>query len=147
MKSDAFRNLIHILRLSYKLPSCKELAGSLLDSVHIDIEESIKENLKGREGTLITDGWSNIHNEPITASCIQVNGKSYCGCRGYACQQKTVEFLSKKCNIIQTVEKKCNCQIKSIATDNAKNMEKMRQELELKYESENSYLIYGCAAY
>ena len=67
-----FHNLMHILKPSYKLPSHKELAGSLLDSVQTEIEESVKENLKGREGTIIIDEWS---NEPIT--CIQVNGKSY----------------------------------------------------------------------
>ena len=40
-----------------------------------------------------------------------------------------------------------NCEIKSVVTENAKNMEKMKRELELKYESENSYLIpYGSAA-
>ena len=39
--------------------------------------------------------------------------------------KKIAEFLSKKCNyILQTVEKKYNCQIKSIVTDNAKNMGK-----------------------
>ena len=43
--------------------------------------------------------------------------------------KKTAGFLSKKCSDInQTVEKKYNCQIKSIVTDNAKNMEKMRWE-------------------
>ena len=78
VESDAFHDLICILRPSYKLPSCKELAGSLLDSVHTETEESVKENLKGREGTLIIDGWSNIYNEPpIIASCVQVNRKSY----------------------------------------------------------------------
>ena len=76
MESDAFHNLMHILRPSYKLPSRKELAGSLLDSVHTEVEKSIKETLKGREGTLIIDGWSNIHNKPITASCVEGNRKS-----------------------------------------------------------------------
>ena len=68
---------MHTLRPSYKLNSSKELAGSLLDSIHAEIEESIKENLKGREGTLIIEGWSNIHNEVTIASCVQVNRKSY----------------------------------------------------------------------
>ena len=56
MENYAFHNLIHILRQNYKLPSCKELAGSLLDSVHTEMEELVKENFKGREGTLILDG-------------------------------------------------------------------------------------------
>ena len=64
--------------------------------------------------------------------------------------KKIADFLPQKwSDIIQTVEKKYNCQIKSIVTNNAKNMKKkMRQELELKYESENSCLIpYGCDAH
>lgn len=150
VESDAFKNLIRILRKSYKLPSRKELAGSLLDSVHSEMEELVHENLKGREGTLVIDGWSNIHNEPIIASCVQFNGKSYIvDVEDTGATKKTGEFLSRKCSdIIQTVRKKYDCQIKSIVTDNAKNMEKMRRELELKYESENSCLItYGCGAH
>ena len=45
VESDAFRNLIHILRPSYKPPSRKELAGNLLDSVHSQMEELVKESL------------------------------------------------------------------------------------------------------
>ena len=41
------------------------------------MEELVAANLKGKEGTLIIGGWSNIHNEPIITSCIQVNGKLY----------------------------------------------------------------------
>lgn len=69
--------------------------------------------------------------------------------RRYSVTKKTAEFLGKKCSdIIQTVEKKYNCQIISIVTDNAKNVEKMRRELELKYESENwSLTLYGCSAH
>ena len=48
-ENDAFHNVIHILKPSYKLPSCKELAGSPLDPVHTEIEDSLKENLKGRK--------------------------------------------------------------------------------------------------
>ena len=50
VESNAFPNLIHRLRPSYKLPSHKELAGSLLDSVHTEIEESVKKFLKGSGG-------------------------------------------------------------------------------------------------
>ena len=97
MKSDALRNLMHILRPSYKLSSCKELAGSFLDSVHTEIEELVKENFKGREGTLIIDRWTNIHNEPITASCVQVNRKSYIvDKKDKGTNKKTAEFFIQK---------------------------------------------------
>ena len=114
MESDTFCKLIYILRPSCKLPSRKELAGRLSDSVHTEMEESVKENLKGRERTLIIDGWSTIHNEPITASCIQVNGKSYIvDFEDMGANKKIAEFLSKRrSDIFITVEKMYNCQIK-----------------------------------
>ena len=97
MENDAFCNLIHILRPIYKLPSFKELASSLLDSVDNKMEESVKENLKNREGTLIIDRWSNIHDEPITASCVQVNRKSYTVDVEDTCvNKKTAKILFKK---------------------------------------------------
>ena len=105
VESDAFHDLICILRSSYKSPSRKELAGSLLDSVHNQMEELVHESLKGKEGTLAIKGWSNIHNEPITAVCVQVDGKSYIvDVEDIGVTKTTTEFLSKKCNdIIQTV--------------------------------------------
>ena len=93
--------LMHILRSRYKLPSCKELASSLLDSVDNEMKESVKENLKGREGTLIIEKWSNIHNEPKTASCVQVNRKSYnVDVQDTCANEKTAEILSKKNAVI-----------------------------------------------
>ena len=63
--------------------------------------------------------------------------------------KKTAELLSKKCsNIIWTAEKKYNCQIKSKVTDIYKNVEKMKWELNVVVQSENSCLTsYGCAAH
>ena len=98
---DAFHDLIYILRLSYKLPSNKELAGSLLDSVHSQMEELVHESFKGKKGTLVIDGWINIHNEPITAACFQVNGKSYIvDAEDTDATKKTAEFLSKNAVIL-----------------------------------------------
>lgn len=114
------------------------------------MEGLVSENLKGKEGTLVIDGWSNIHNEPIITSCIQVNGNSYIvDVDNTGATKKSAEFLSTKCSeIIQITKEKYDCQVKSIVSDNAKNMEKMRHQLEEKYESEGSTLItYGCAAH
>lgn len=150
VESDSFKNLIHILRPSYEPPSRKELADSLLDAVHSEMEGLVAANLKGKEGTLIIDGWSNIHNEPIIASCIKVNEKSYIvDVENTGTTKKSAEFLSAKCSeIIGIAKEKYDCEVKSIVSDNAKNMEKMRCQLEEKSESEGSTLItYGCAAH
>ncbi|GFS77346.1 uncharacterized protein NPIL_373081 [Nephila pilipes] len=77
VESESYRNLTHILRLSFKSPSCKEMADPLLDAVYNEMNGLVCKNLKGKEGTYIIDGWSNIHNEPIIVSFIQVNGELY----------------------------------------------------------------------
>lgn len=53
--------------------------------------------LKKNECTLMQDGWSNIHNETVTALCLHINGKPYflnaeeCGIN-----KKMAENLKKK---------------------------------------------------
>lgn len=150
VESEAFKNLIHILRPSYKPPSRKQLSSDLLDAVNTEMEQLVNENLGGKEGTLVIDGFSNIRNEPITASCIQVCGKSYIvDAEATGATKKTAEFLVEKCkNAISTAQNKYGCQIKSIVSDNAKNMEKMRSDLELQISDGNPWFIsYGCGAH
>ncbi|GFT38679.1 uncharacterized protein NPIL_229751 [Nephila pilipes] len=147
VESESFKNLIHILRPSFKPPSHKELAGPLLDAVYNEMDGLVCKNLKGKEGTLVIDGWSNIHNEPIIVSYIQVTEESYLvDVENTGTTKKSEGFLYKKCSDIFLITKKYDCQVQSIVTDNAKNMEKMRRELEQKFE--NSTLItYGCGAH
>lgn len=44
------------MRPNYKLPSRKKLGGSILDAIHIEMEELIHESLEGREDTFVIDG-------------------------------------------------------------------------------------------
>ncbi len=48
-----------------------------MDEVCTDMTEKMKSQLDGKIVTLVEDGWSNIHNEPVVATCLTVNGKSY----------------------------------------------------------------------
>lgn len=66
VESESFKNFTHILRPSYKLPLRKELAGSLLDAVHSEMEGLVSENLKGKEVIevlLLMDGVIAIMNQ------------------------------------------------------------------------------------
>ena len=104
------------------------------------MEELVHESSKSRERTLVIDRWSNIHNERITASCVHINGKLHIiDIRNTGLTKKTREFLSKKkkAMIFRLLEKSGIAKIKNLVTDNAKNMERMKRELELKYGSVN----------
>jgi len=52
----------------YQSPSRKQIAENLLDSVYDQLQGGMKELIDGKTGTLVQDGWSNIHNEPIITS-------------------------------------------------------------------------------
>eukprot|EP00102_Acyrthosiphon_pisum_P018457 XP_008190223.1 PREDICTED: uncharacterized protein LOC100569569 isoform X2 [Acyrthosiphon pisum] len=103
------------------------------------------------------DGWSNIHNEPIICiSCYSPADDVVCLIDTIETQENshTSQYLLKI--IIESV-KKCKeigCDVRSVVTDNAANMSKMRQELsnsELN-DGSTSYgyfdiLTYGCSAH
>ena len=73
-----FVELVDALRPGYKLPSRKTLANKHLDEVTKEIEDDMKANLKGKKSvTLVEDGWSNIHNDPVIATWLNVDGRAY----------------------------------------------------------------------
>ena len=53
------------------------IAGHLLDTVHDELKDTMKKELDGKNATLVQDGWSNCHNDPVVASCLQVDNQSY----------------------------------------------------------------------
>lgn len=66
-----------LLRPGYTPPSRKDIADSLLDKVYEELRGDMKEAVSGKTATLVEDGWSNIHNEPVIASCLQVENSVY----------------------------------------------------------------------
>ena len=62
---------------SYQIPSRKQLSTNLLDKIYAECRDILATNLNGKEVTLIQDGWSNVHNQPIIASCLHDGTKSY----------------------------------------------------------------------
>ena len=62
----------------YKAPGRTTLAGPLLDKCKEGLSAAVKRDLKGVDSaTLVQEGWSNIHNEPVVAHSICCNSKSY----------------------------------------------------------------------
>lgn len=70
--------LIAMLRgSSYENPTRHQLSTVLLDAVYTECKTSLLSELNGQIVTLIQDGWSNIHNNPIIASCLHNGKKSF----------------------------------------------------------------------
>ncbi|XP_039309059.1 uncharacterized protein LOC120358549 [Solenopsis invicta] len=72
-----FKKMISDLRPGYTPPNRKKLAGELLNKIYNKTQEDAKNHLNGKSVTLIQDGWSAIHNEPVIASCVSDGEKSF----------------------------------------------------------------------
>lgn len=94
------------------------------------------------------DGWSDIHNNPVVATSVTCDGKGYfVTLRRLALpprQPRTVKPCSRiMLQDISHVRENYCCKVKTVVTDNAKNMEKMRKALE----EEDHIVGYGCLAH
>lgn len=70
--------LVSLMRAdSYKPPTRHDLSTYLLDTVYEECEFNTMEELSGQNVTLLQDGWSNVHNHPIIASCLHNGKKSF----------------------------------------------------------------------
>jgi len=72
------KDLITMLRGgSYINPTRRQLGSDLLDSVYEECKKTLEVQLDSQIVTLIQDGWSNIHNQPIIATCLHNGTKSF----------------------------------------------------------------------
>jgi hypothetical protein len=76
-----FKNMIEYIRPGIKLPTRHSLSTSLLDNVCLESDNELNNATKDlsitEAITYMQDGWSNIHREPILASCLFNGTKSY----------------------------------------------------------------------
>ena len=72
-----FKQMISALRPGYTPPDRKKLSGFLLDTVFVAINGHVADQLEGKDVTLVQDGWSDIHNQPVIASCVHTGSKSF----------------------------------------------------------------------
>jgi uncharacterized protein YuzB (UPF0349 family) len=138
-----------MLRPGYTPPSRKEIAGSILDSVHQKEIENCALILEGQFVCMCIDGWSNVHNEPIICACVTTqSGDVYLlETIDTSGNPHTGDYLADiTLATIKKTENNFKCKVRSFVTDNASNMTKMREELE-KDESGVDVLTYGCSAH
>ena len=113
-ENEHMKQYISMLRGgSYQIPSRKQLSTTLLDKVYTECKEILATNLKGKEVTLIQDGWSNVHNQPIIASCLHDGTKSYfVRSVDTGSEKKTADYCTKIAEEeIKFVEEEYNCKV------------------------------------
>ena len=64
----------------------------------------MKQNLTGKTVTVQQDGWSDIHNRPVVASCLNVQGKPYLlEAEDSKHNTKNAEYYREK--VVQSIDK------------------------------------------
>ena len=146
VEHDLFKTMIRKLRPGYKPPTREALRTKHLDSVHCKLQAHMKTKLNNKIVTMQQDGWSTVQNDPVIATSVTCEGKGYfVDAKDTGTMQKTAENC--KAMILDsrdTAEQSYGCKVKTFVTDNARNMEKMRNELE---NDDDSVVTYGCLAH
>lgn len=147
--SSEYSKMMEALRPGYAGPNRANLSGKLLDLVSTEADEALKTQLhsqnKSASVTLMIDGWSNIKNDPIIATCIHTGTYSYflnaIDCEANA---KTAEYCAKIANeAIDYCKKDLGVEVFAICSDNENKMVKARELLE----KEHKLITYGCSAH
>ncbi|RXG53002.1 hypothetical protein Avbf_15666 [Armadillidium vulgare] len=117
------------------------------------------ELLRGKQVTMIQDGWSNVHNHPIIATCLHLptsgdGGKKsiFAGSIDTGAEKKTANYISDLAiKQIGQFEDKYKCKVVAYISDNENKMKLTRQLLETHYKEVDArgnnlgLLAYGCA--
>ena len=138
--------MIHELRPGYTPPNRKQIADIYLPKIYEAEKGKCAEILKDKSVCLSLDGWSNVHNEPIICVTITHNATVYLvDTIDTSGNSHTSDYLTNMAKTsIAKVEDEYGCQVKSIVTDNAANVTRMRNDLE---EADCSLITYGCSAH
>ena len=113
---------------------------------HDKYQAIMKQLLNNKSITMQQDGWSSVQNDPVIATSVVSDGKGYfVDAKDTGTTHKTAEagkamFEDSKSHA-ETIYR---CKIWSFVTDNAKNMDKMRRELE---EEDENLIPYGCLSH
>ena len=71
--SDFFKSLCP----EYILPTHNDLSGPLVNRVSDDLHSAMKVHLDGQTVTLVEDGSSNVHNDPVLAISVQTENATF----------------------------------------------------------------------
>ena len=96
--------------------------------------------------TLIQDGWSDIHNNPVIDTAIHRGSKTYfLNAVDTSAHKKTASYCASLFEkAISEAELKFKCRTVGIVTDNERKMESMRNKL---YQMDSSLVTYGCSSH
>ena len=132
VEHPSFKALMEALCPGYQVPTRKQLSGNLLDDVTAEQTDSMRHCLNGRIVTLAQDGWSNIHNDPVLATCVTTDSGTYfLDATDTGSMPKTDDNCKELCQAsIAKAQTDYGCTVRNIVTDNAKSMEKMREALQ-----------------
>lgn len=137
-----WKDFCQALRPGYEPPSDNMLQGTLLDKTYEELHKKMTNELNGQEGTLIQDGWSNIHNAPILSHSVICNGEAYLidsiECKG---DKKTALYCATKFEEAMLELQEQGFKVVAGSTDNCNTMVAMRRLLQAKYPE---LLLYGC---
>ena len=112
-----------------KVLSRKKLAGPLLNEAYDEVVNEMKSLFHNKMCVVSQDGWSNIHNEPIIASTIHCEGKSYpLDAKCAAGETKTAEYCFElaKTSILKA-ESCFGAIIVGFVSDNEAKMKRVRK--------------------
>ena len=132
VEHKTFKDLVTALHPGYQPTTRKALSEILLDQVHDKLQAKMKSKLEGKVVTLQQDGWSNIQNDPVIATSVR------CEDEGYfvdAIDTGTTPKTAENCKEMlleskRLAEARYGSRVKSVVTDNARNMAKMRKALQ-----------------
>jgi len=147
-----FKKVCEIMRPRYTPPSRKQLAGPILDEVYSSEIVKCRNLLQGQIVSLCLDGWSNVHNEPVVCSAAVLPGGDTYLVDTYdtSGSPHTADYLA---TLARSSIRKCKAEygatVKSVVTDNAANVKKMRELLKTDAEENQGIdvIAYGCSAH
>lgn len=131
-----FLKMIALLRPGYQPPNRLKIGGQLLEVSAKKLDEIIVKTIETTRApiTVLQDGWSNVKNDPIMATSIQIGRKNFlistidCGAN-----KKTSEYCAKMAlEEIEKVEARFGQRVTAVCTDNENKMLKMREKVKIK---------------
>ncbi|CAM2100026.1 unnamed protein product [Caretta caretta] len=99
---------------------------------------------------LSLDGWSNVHNDPVVCACVTTEEGNvfFTETIDTSGNAHTAEYLQEVAvKAIPNCEKKIKCLVRSLVTDNAANVSKMRRNYFEESEESPKLITYGCSAH
>ena len=99
---------------------------------------------QGKDVTPVENGRSNVHNDPVTATCVHVNGKSLLVKATDWTDQQIRQQSIAKISAVAEIEQKYARKVCSIITDNKKKMDKMNTLLQ---QDDDQLIFYGCSSH